>query len=132
MTRENMMEAIEEASGGFYTAEKMIRFSDRRLESLCKKYGVFDQRTPEEIDMMALIDAISATKKMLSLYDDDSFDGDLFGARVGLYSDTLEAQEKNNMERAELQKKLDTIQEKLEENSYWKSLPAHVKSMWKK
>lgn len=132
MTRNEMIIKIEEESCGFYTAEKMVRFSDRKLESLCKKYGVFDQRTPEEIDMMALIDAISATKKMLSLYDDDSFDGDLFGARVGLYSDTLEAQEKNNLERAELQKKLDTLQEKLEGNSYWKSLPAHVKSMWKK
>lgn len=132
MTREKMMEAIEEVSGGFYTTEKMIRFSDRRLESLCKKYGVFDQRTQEEVEMMALLDAISTTKKMMSLYEDDSFNGDIFGAVSGLYADSPEAQNKNKMEYELLQAKLSLLQKKLEENTYWKSLPAHVKSMWKK
>lgn len=127
-----MMKSIEEASGGFYTSEKMIKFSDRRLETLCQRYGVFDHKSDEEAEMMSLIDGISKTKKLMSLYEDDSFNGDIFGAVSGLYADSPEAQNKNKMEYELLQTKLHSLQCKLKENSYWKFLPAHVKSMWKK
>ena len=120
MKRQEMLNKLQEqvTEGKFRTMQK---WSDKRLEKECIRYGIIDNTTEAEKEYYALTEKLQGLQGQLRGLVDDSFSGDVMMAIcTDEYADCGETERTQQIRR-----EIAETQSKLYKNEFYKFMHAH-------
>lgn len=115
MNRQEILKGLQEAGMLRSQLRQAEKWSDKKLHDTAVKFGVIKtEMSDSQKELIELLKRVRTIKARLKVLCDDSFDGDIMGAIVGLYAD-----EDCSEEIRTLSAELDELRKRIEKNEHW-------------